>query len=190
MQQIPLYHFARQQRGAVLIVSLILLIVMTLLAIGGSQMTRMQERIASSSRNHDLAMQAAEAGLRAGERRVAEFTFPPPPCNAAPCANVYELGALTRNMGLTYEDQAFQDRDWWVTYAQEYAAGEMISGDDGASVEPLFYIEEMGEVQDFLSGTPTGPPPARTYYRITAMGQGGTNAAQVVLQSTFARRFP
>lgn len=188
MSSIANLSSAQHQGGAVLVVSLLLLLVMTVLALGASQSTRMQERLAGSARNHDLAFQSAEAGLRAGERFVdaPALTAAPFPCTTGRC-EVYELGIATQ--ALSYEDQAFQNRSWWTANAWEYAATAQISGTDLAVNEPQFYIEEVEEVTDTLTIPPTGPPPSRMYYRITSRAEGGTDTAQVVLQSTFARRF-
>ena len=103
------------QRGAVLIVSMLLLLTMTLLAMGASQSTRLQERMAGSLRNQDLAFQAAEAALRAGERFVESQTQAPDLCSSVPCpaGQVYERGFLDRTV--TYQNQAYQDRPWWTT---------------------------------------------------------------------------
>ena len=181
-------HSSRKERGAVLIVSLLLLLVMTILALGASQSTRLQERMAGSMRSQDLAFQAAEAGLRAGERWLGNegMTAPPLPCNVIPC-QVYERGFLDRDT--SYQDQAFQDRAWWNDRALTYSATTSISGDGMAKAEPQFYIEELEEVPDALSIPPTGPPPSRVYYRIVSRGLGGTESAQAVLHSTYARRF-
>jgi Tfp pilus assembly protein PilX len=65
----------------------------------------------------------------------------------------------------------------------------LISASGMARADPQFVVEEMEEVPDALSVPPTGPPPSRFYYRITSAAQGGSQQAQVVLQSTFARRF-
>lgn len=176
-----------------MVVSMILLLVMTILALGASQATRMQDRMASSARNYELAFQSAEAGLRAGEGVVGATTLTsaPFPCTTGSC-QVFELGTLTRVLNLTYEDQAFQTRAWWEARAQVYDhAAEMIdSADDHLSSRPpLYYIEEVQEVTDSLTVPPTGPPPSRMFYRVTAIGEGGNDTAQAVLQSTFARRF-
>lgn len=178
----------RKQHGAVLVVSLLLLLVMTVLALASSQAGRMQERIAGSVRNQQLAFQSAEAGLRAGERLVDSLTAAPAPCSSAPC-EVYELGALTTDLGLTYADQAFADQDWWDGHAQVYSGTALIGGDQLAHQDPQFFVEELEEVTDSLTIPPTGPPPSRMYYRITSRAEGGNSAAQAVLQSTFAKRF-
>jgi type IV pilus assembly protein PilX len=176
------------QRGAVLIVSMLLLVVVTILALGASQTTRLQERMVGSQRNFDLAFQAAEAGLRAGERMVADsMTEPPLPCSSTPPCQVYERGYLSGDV--SYEDQAFLERDWWLSRAQRYASTQAISGEGLAGQDPLFYIEELEEVCDSCSNGPGGPAPSVVYYRIIARGEGGTPNAAVVLHSTFARRF-
>jgi len=185
----------RLQQGAVLIVSMLLLVVITVLALGASQATRLQERMAGSQRNYDLAFQAAEAGLRAGERMVdpASMLSPPLPCAAitSPPCPVYERGFL--NNTISYEDQAYQSRDWWTSVAQNYGNGtNVIKGSAGeglAKEDPQFYIEELQEVTDALSIPPTGPPPSRVYYRIIARGEGGTANSNVVIHSTYVRRF-
>jgi type IV pilus assembly protein PilX len=185
-----------RQRGAVLVVSLLLLLVMTVLALGASQATRMQERMAGNARDHDLALQTAEAGLRAGERLIDDpaLTAAPTPCSSGRC-QVYELNYLTSNL-------AYEDRPWWDANSWRYAGTETwntatgdTTGEIGwggshmAASDPHFLIEEVEEVPDSLTVPPTGPPPSRMYYRVTSAGAGGTAESQVVLQSTFARRF-
>ena len=202
MKQQRLIASLRQQNGAVLIVSMLLLLVITVLALGATQSTRLQERMAGSQRNYDVAFQAAEAGLRAGERMIDSTSMltPPLPCAAvtSPPCKVYERGYLvTSTGGATYEDQAFQSDPWWTARAQTYSASStpLIGGtaSDGgalASTDPEFYVEELEEVPDSLSTPPTGPPPSRIYYRIISRGKGGSGAnAQVVLHSTYVRRF-
>lgn len=191
MKQKRIVPFPGRQQGAVLIVSMLLLLVVTVLALGASQGTRLQERMVGSQRNFDLAFQAAEAGLRAGERIIDNsMTAPPPPCASlrnGPCL-VYERGYL--DSFVSYEDQAFQEREWWAERAQSYdTTADAIAGEGLAGDDPLFYIEELAEVRDTGSPSPTGPTPSRVYYRVISRGEGGTANAQVVLHSTYVRRF-
>ncbi len=60
----------RHARGAALIVSLILLLVMTILGISGIQTTTMETRMAANSADRNLALQAAEHALRVAEADV------------------------------------------------------------------------------------------------------------------------
>ncbi|KXJ32826.1 MULTISPECIES: pilus assembly PilX family protein [unclassified Pseudomonas] len=57
-----------QQNGAVLIVTLIMLLLMTLLAIGSMRGTVLQERMAGNLRDENLAFQAAEMAQRDAEQ--------------------------------------------------------------------------------------------------------------------------
>ncbi|PKM43217.1 MAG: pilus assembly protein PilX [Gammaproteobacteria bacterium HGW-Gammaproteobacteria-1] len=55
------------QRGAVLIVALIFLLLLTLIGTAAMRTTTLQERMAGNTRDLNLSFQAAEAALRAGE---------------------------------------------------------------------------------------------------------------------------
>jgi type IV pilus assembly protein PilX len=179
----------KQQRGAVLIVSMLLLLVMTVLALGASQTTRLQERMSANMRDRDLAFESSEAGLRSGERIIDSLTVAPTPCTSGRC-QIYDRNILPTNL-------AFQTQTWWTAQSWLYTTDESFSitavnaikGGGMAGADPQFVVEEIEEVADSLSVPPAGPPPSRIYYRVTSAAQGGTAQAQVVLQSTFARRY-
>jgi len=63
------------QRGAVLLVALILLLVLTLIGISTMESTGMEMKMANQSRERLIAMQAAEAGLRAAEAYIQTTGF-------------------------------------------------------------------------------------------------------------------
>ena len=186
-RQIPISM--KQQRGAVLVVSLLLLLVMTVLALGASQTTRLQERMSANMRDRDLAFESSEAGLRNGERIIDSLGVAPSPCTSGRC-QIYDRGLLPATI-------AFQDQTWWNANSWSYvtdqsfstSSANAIAGTGMAGGDPQFLVEELEEVPDALSVPPTGPPPSRIYYRITSGAQGGTAQARVVLQSTFSRRF-
>jgi len=56
---------ARRQRGAVLVVAMILLVVLTLLGVSAMTTTRLEERMASNDQEINRAFQSAESGLSA-----------------------------------------------------------------------------------------------------------------------------
>lgn len=168
-----------------MVVSLLLLLIMTVLALGASQATRMQERMAGNARDHDLALQSAEAGLRAGERLIAAMGAAPTPCSSGHC-QVYELGVPDSASPTALP---FRANSWWATSAWPYDTTNLIQGAAMAKQDPDYLIEQLEEVPDSLSVPPTGPPPSRMHYRITSRGVGGTDASAVVIQSTWSRRF-
>ena len=58
--------------GAVLLVSLVMLLLLTLVGLAGMRMVRLEERMAGNLRDRQMAFQAAEAALRAGETAALE----------------------------------------------------------------------------------------------------------------------
>ncbi|MBB5208148.1 pilus assembly PilX family protein [Chiayiivirga flava] len=67
---------APRQRGSVLFLAMMLLIVLSLLALSVATVTGLQERMASTYRSEHLAFQHAEARLRATERTIVDETDP------------------------------------------------------------------------------------------------------------------
>lgn len=58
------------QRGATLIIALIMLLLLTIIGLSSMRGTSLQESMAGNMRDSNLALQAAEAGLRKGEDLV------------------------------------------------------------------------------------------------------------------------
>ncbi len=70
-------HIATRQQGAVLIVSLIILLIMTLIGLSSMQNTTLEEKMAGNYRDKNLSFQAAEMTLREGEGWIADQTKEP-----------------------------------------------------------------------------------------------------------------
>ncbi|MDH5190310.1 MAG: PilX N-terminal domain-containing pilus assembly protein [Gammaproteobacteria bacterium] len=60
----------QSQQGAALIVGLIMLLLMTILGVSSMSSSIMEEKMAGNTRDREIAFQAAEAALRAGEREI------------------------------------------------------------------------------------------------------------------------
>ena len=172
-------HSSRKQRGAVLVVALIFLVVMTLLILASIRGTVMQERMASNLYDRSLAFQAAEAALREGERFVLET--PPKPagigCAAGTCSKP-EAG----------DTPVWQDEDVWEdAHDANVEIGTL-------PVPPQFLVElladDMPEV-NLCESTAIDPDapcyagPEGLRYRITARS-GEEGRAVVILQSVYA----
>ncbi len=63
-------HNTVKQQGAVLVVSLILLLIMTLIGVSAMRTTILEEKMAGNYRDSNIAFQAAEAALRDAENDV------------------------------------------------------------------------------------------------------------------------
>lgn len=160
-----------RQRGSVLIVALVMLLLMSLLAIASMQGTVMQDQMTGNMHNHDLAFQAAEAALRAGESYV-ESNQPLP--NVTNSSGLYDMNdPHTPNwMGSTLSDGSGA-----FTYSGTLAK---------VAKQPEYYIERIATVQPSGSSIEAGTAlPTTAYYRITALGYGGTKDSIVVLSSIY-----
>lgn len=158
------------ERGAVLIVGLILLLVLTLFGVASLQMTTLQERMAGNMREQEQAFQGAEAALRAGERFLATTPI---------------LPAFTGANGLYGEpDPAtplWRRRETWSGDGSRPYSGPVT---DGAG-EARFIIERLP--YGGLPGESIAPDEAVSddaMYRVTARGVGAMKQAVVVLEST------
>lgn len=70
MNKYPATPIARKQQGAVLIVALIMLLLLTIIGLSSMRGTSLQESMAGNMRDANLALQASEAALRKGEETV------------------------------------------------------------------------------------------------------------------------
>lgn len=65
-----MHNSNKNQSGAVLVISLIMLMLLTLIGISGTQNSALEEKMASNQRDKDLAFQAAESALSAAEASI------------------------------------------------------------------------------------------------------------------------
>jgi type IV pilus assembly protein PilX len=170
------------ERGAALVTSLLLLLVLTIIGVTAMQMTRLQERMAGGTRDMNLALQGAEAGLRNGESMIQARATRPDTCIAVPC-DYWQLGTLL-------QPQA-QNTPWWEANGIEFERNPASPAQNeisGLKEDPHFIVESLGFVSDSLTEG-HGPPQGRDFYQVTARSAGGSGNANTVLRSTYARRF-
>ena len=159
------------ERGAALIVALVMLLIMTVLGVTAARNTNLQERMAGNLRDSNLAFQSAERALREGETFLRGATLPP------------FTGA---NGLLTMQDGAGQasfwgNDTWWL------ANGRTATGMAHVNRAPLYVIEELPAVENPGGSLVFGELPDIGFYRITAQGQGGSADAITILQTTYRR---
>jgi len=169
------------QRGAILVTSMLLLLVLTIIGVTVMQMSRMQERMAGNSRDVNLAFQAAEGALRSAELFIRERAVRP-----VTCAGTAEGNCPVITEGTVDGTTANQDETWWEEKGQTYGQAEM----DGLETAPTAVIEELGFVRTD-GGVVMGqePPDGRDFFQVTSRSTGGSGLAEIVLQSTFTRKF-
>ena len=178
---------ALQQRGAALITSLIILLVLTVLGVSAMSTSSLEELMAGNLRDQNLSFQAAEAALQDGERHIDSWGNTPPQATSDGTDN----GLYSRDEFGLYERTAFDTDVWNNTVATTYGAntGIAISNLGEVAALPMYIIEE----EDFVAKDASLKAQARRegayYYRITARGVGASSNAVTILQSTVARRY-
>ena len=176
---------SRSQRGAVLVVSLIVLLVLTILAVSMSQTARLQERMTGNMRDSDLAFQSAEAALRGAESKINSYDTNPNTClspkDSDDC-DIFETLAL-KTIDLRVDDTFWKDNgtEYGVTGKQEMT--------DAVISDPGFVIEFVEFVSDEPGALPADLSKGRSFYEITSRAPGKTATTQAVLQSTYAERY-
>jgi type IV pilus assembly protein PilX len=159
-----------RERGAVLIVALVFLVIMTVLGVTAMRTTTLQERMAGNVRDSNLAFQSAEAALREGEQFLQQATLPP--FNGA-------------NGLLSMEEDAGQVT-FWNAYAWN-GNGRVTASVAGVIEAPRYVIEELPALPAEGDSAKFGALPDVGFYRVTARAAGGTQDAVSILQTTYRR---
>jgi type IV pilus assembly protein PilX len=180
-QSIPKQPLPKQQ-GAVLIIALVMLLILTLLGVSVMESSVVEERMAGNNLDRNIAFQAAEATLRAGEADVASFGNRPEPINGVASGSVSIVDTIPP---ITGGDVA----SWWAGHPETWWDTNGIKYDkmfEGTLKEPRYIIEEYDEVCDGAVDPTISQ--CKIIYRVTSIAWGGRNAT-VLLQSLYARRY-
>lgn len=148
---------AKQQSGAALVIALIMLVLITIIGFSTMQRSTLEERMTANQGSFTSAFQASEAGLRAGETSIQDWSSRP-----------------SRN-----------DRD---TFYKATAANRWSNANAHSSLDAFFVVEEKGFMRDSLD-TGREAERGRDFYMVFSRGQDASGNAEVVLESTYARRF-
>jgi type IV pilus assembly protein PilX len=189
------------QSGVVLVVSLIMLLLLTLIALSGSQSTSLEEKMAGNMRDRNLAFQAAEAALRDAEsdinnvrgnalKRISGVTDFTSSCGAANgfstaadsddglCYAYPGSFAGSNSNPPTWPTEALMSAPPSVSYGT-FTGAAAITGIPAAQ-QPRYIIEGlngMGRECNFLIHKPC--------YRVTVRAQGANPNTVVWLQTIY-----
>jgi type IV pilus assembly protein PilX len=168
--------------------ALVFLLLLTILGIAALNTTSLEEKMAHNVKDRNLAFQAAESALIVAENwiytQVGKPVFPNNP-----------IGLYTPVTSDTDADPNWKDSTWSTNNVVTYPStpGLTVSGSLGKiQTQPKYIVEDMGEIPESggsLVLTSSYKGKGTTVVRITARGTGGTDAAVVMLQSTYSRAF-
>lgn len=167
---------ASRQRGAVLFVSLIFLLVLTLLGVMLARTQTTEERMAQNDANHDLAVEAAGATLRFAEMNIAEGNY------TAFSQDGAGLYTLDPTVGSVYTSSIWSNTAAILTYT-----GTALQS---ISASPQFIVEQLPPVA--LPGTSLGASAqgigangSVQVFQITAHASGGDQTGNATLRSIY-----
>lgn len=163
----------RGQRGAALMVVLMLLLVMTLLALASLRATQLSERMSGGLFDRGLAFQAAEAALREAEGKVNAATVFPTNGNCEAATGLCPAPVATAGVDPR-----------WLASTTVWKTGTAVGG---LAVTPQYIIEPMGSAPNWPGcdrEMPRHPSCLSPRFRITAR-VSAEGRAEVMLQSNY-----
>lgn len=166
----------QNQSGAVLLVSLIFLLLLTVIGLSAIQSSTLQERMAGNTRDINAAFQAAEAGIREAEEFLQSATLP----------------AFDGTDGL-YQVCFDTDSTSSVCTVPEWGDAEStgwveLSDINDVSKQPEFYIQKYISVYDPQGDLASDvPPKIIDIYKIVSRGFGVSDSSLVALETTYRR---
>lgn len=164
--RIEVVEWKSRQRGAVLIIGLILLVVLAMIGMTGMQTTTQQERMAGNMRDRNVGFQSAEAALRLGELEVQNGVSTPLGSGYYDSAEGFVAPA----------DSALATDAVWA------ANSKVVGAVHGSSAPPAYKIEKRPPIRFDLQA---GAAKSQEVYKVTARGVGASPTAVVVLQSSY-----
>lgn len=175
----------------VLVLALVFLLLLTIMGITALNTSSLEEKMTGNVRDRNLAFQAAESALVLAESwintQIGKPVFP----NTSVGLYLPDTGVSGDPDGVDNWNENIWTGSNVVTYPS--MPGQSGSGALGKiNTQPKYIIEDMGEKQESGGSVVTNTSyksSGTTILRVTARGTGGTDAAQVMLQSTYARAF-
>lgn len=185
-----------QQRGAVLIISMIILLILTLLGVTSMRSSALQERMAGNTRDKHLAFEAAEAALIDAEDFLSTIaTTGAFDTDGSDGLYNDDIRADTIPPGIVITDKGIADRVDWdgsVDPTMSFLTATNIGTGQGLGSAPKYviqFISSFGTDVDRYNqdNAGQGSGGGKTgLFRITARGTGGSDNSVVVLQTVYA----
>lgn len=186
----------QKQTGAVLVMSLLMLFVLTLIGVSSINTTSLQEKMSGNTRNRHIAFQAAESAVRDAERFITDsINNPTAQFSDAGTSGLYNLGkGPSGTDAITYSwwkntdgSDSSKIRKTFTSYA---------SANEDVKSAPQYTIEYVGETEQdeasdgniFGIQEESGAQGSIHAFRITVRGTGLTDNSVVVIQSHFGKR--
>lgn len=192
-----------KQRGAVLLVSLVMLLLLTFIGVAAMNTANTQEKMVGNLQDQQVAFEMAELALKTGEDWLLnQLTLPDAGTDPSPGDNsVWANDSIRTKMGATdvnwWEDAT--DANFWTAEGNnvtlDSALKRVDSSDESWFVyqEPQYVVEQLQSVSG-AGGTGNAGigisdgSVSSTIYRIVARGMGGRQDTVVLLEGMYAKQ--
>lgn len=172
--------------GMVLLLCLIFLMALTLLGLSASSDAILQNKLTSNLQESERAKQSALRGLSWAEQWLLELDSPAPVSCSEPCDGLYLHAAGELPPGPQHENFS-----WWMARGHEAGVdpltGTRLATLANGSIKPPVWMIEL--LQSIPPNAETNPD-LQVWYRILARGNGRTDNAVSVVESTVVRSWP
>lgn len=181
-----------RQRGAVLIVSLMILVVLTLIGITAMRATMLQEQMAGNLRDQNTALLAAEAALRDGAALVENLVH----TNGFGDGGSGSPGLIGEDYDTPSDNELFNSSSWTAANSRVFAGTTL----PGVAAQPRYKIKADSIVAGnnksltFGKGSRFGDYGSQntstndvTMFRVIGRGTGTSSQSQVVIESYYGK---
>lgn len=174
---------ARDQKGAILIVALVFLLLISIVAVSGARRALIAERLGFNHWEQERAFQAAEAAVVDGRNWVTALSLDEvgnPEGRDDGVGGIWALGSL--------ESKIFDPAYKWADEAIQFGQH---SGIDSSwfTATPHYLIENVGWVCDTVNPDECAKGFVVYFYNVTGQGYGDAEHSRTVVQSTLSKRF-
>ncbi len=173
----------QSQTGAVLVVGLVFLALLSLMGATAYSIATQEERMAGNTRDKIRAFEAAEAALRTCEAQLVAATLPT--FTTAGTGGYFSKDAVPIDQG----NPPVHANPGFFSWSNTGTVREATGMSSELAITPRCIVEQFSEQEDLSGSLRTGLPraPGYTPYLITARGVGSNPGTQVILQSTLVR---
>lgn len=167
-----------RERGFVLIVAMLFLIVLTMLSVSMFRSFNLQERIAGNTREKERALEAAQSALQYGEWWLSQGNG----STGSACSGV--LNANTLSQMQVCSNMVAQPATLPWSAREDYLPPNMAVAEGGGIADSgdIKYHAKPGLSIGYLGLSPDGKS---LLYQVSAFGYGGSTTAAAVVQSTY-----
>jgi type IV pilus assembly protein PilX len=175
MRHLP--YALRRDRGSVLVVGMFTLALLSLIGVFATTTATIEMKISGNDKTYKEAFFATELGLTVAETSLEGIL------SRIALNEDTTVGHYARNSQPYWDALNWDDTDTILV-----AAGSIPTGLNAMASRPRYAIEERSFRRDSLT-TGIGVPTGVYYFNVTSRGIGGTNTAEMVLQTIYAKRF-